>query len=195
MVLAKPDPTASIPEDNESIIDLVKRAKEGDPLAFESLFLSHYPRIHSFLRHMVGNDEIASDLTQETFLEAHQSILKLRDESKFNGWLYRIAHNEALNYIRREEQFKNLLHLLPWPWYSDRTELMDMPGVEEREILKQALARVSPKYRACVILQIIYEMPQKEIAALLNISRNSVSNNVTRGLRQWKAAYQSLDYK
>lgn len=176
---------------------LVKMAHAGDEAALAQLFEHYNARVHLYLARLVGDDEVGRELTQETFLKAWESLPRLRDPSRFTSWLYRIATNIAYDHLRRPHR----LLLFPSKQHEERTQVQtDMRGdmtrlerrVEERELLTLALQQVSLTYRACVILQIVEELPQRQIAALLGIKEGSVSKYVSRGLQELRNAYLQL---
>jgi RNA polymerase sigma-70 factor (ECF subfamily) len=178
---------------------LVIQAQEGDQQAFEGLFERYNDRICRYMSRMVGDDGIGCELTQEVFLKAWEALPGLRDPSRFAGWLYRIATNRAYNY----QQHARLLHMIPWEEYAMKTETPSIAGpeeqVEEAELLKLALARVSPTYRPCLILYVVEEYSQRQIAELLQIKESSIGRYVSRGkeeLRQiyWRLANESVTY-
>jgi len=171
---------------------LVIRAQEGDQLAFEVLYERYNDQICRYLNRMVGNDGIGCELTQEVFLKAWEALLSLRDPSRFTGWLYRIATNQAYNY----QQHAKLLHTIPWEEYGKGAETLSIAGpeeqVEETELLKLALARVSPTYRPCLIFYVVEELSQRKIAELLQIKENCVSKYVSRGKEELRQIYRRL---
>lgn len=170
---------------------LVAQAKQGNVRALEILFGSYYEPVSLYLTRMVGDDEVGHELAQETFLKAWQSLPGLRDETRFAGWLYRIATNLARDHQRRAR----LIRWLPWEQYQ-QTEQMSNAGpetqVEEAELLKQALAQVSLTYRACLVLYIVEDLPQPAIAERLGIKASYVSNYVSRGLAELRRIYLRL---
>jgi RNA polymerase sigma-70 factor (ECF subfamily) len=172
--------------------NLVLRAQKGDQLAFEVLYERYNDRICRYLSRMVGDDGIGCELTQEVFLKAWEALLGLRDPSRFASWLYRIATNRAYNY----QQHAKLLHLIPWEEYAMREETHSIAGpeeqVEEAELLKLALARVSPTYRPCLILYVVEEYSQRQIAELLQIKESSIGRYVSRGKEELRQIYRRL---
>lgn len=174
--------------------ELVALAQGGDQPAFERLFERYNHQICLYMTRMVGNDSTGCDLTQETFLKAWEALPDLRDASRFPGWLYRIATNIAHDYQRRVRAS----HWLPWDMYreqeaidSSRSGRME-DQVEETELLTLALAHVSLTYRACLILYLIEELPQRQIAERLGIKESSVSKYVSRGLEELRRIYFRL---
>ena len=172
--------------------NLVLRAQKGDQLAFEVLYERYNDRICRYLSRMVGDDGIGCELTQEVFLKAWEALLGLRDPSRFASWLYRIATNRAYNY----QQHAKLLHMIPWEEYAMREETHSIAGpeeqVEEAELLKLALARVSPTYRPCLILYVVEEYSQRQIAELLQIKESSIGRYVSRGKEELRQIYRRL---
>src|SRR5579863_6476456 len=171
---------------------LVQRAQGGDQFAFEALYERYNNRICRYLTRMIGDDGIGCELTQEVFLKAWEALLSLRDPSRFAGWLYRIATNRAYNY----QQHAKLLHIIPWEEYVSTEEISSIAGpaeqVEETELLELALARVSPTYRPCLILYVVEECSQRQIAELLQIKESSIGRYVSRGKEELRQIYWRL---
>ena len=172
--------------------NLVLRAQGGDQLAFEVLYERYNDRICRYMSRMIGNDGIGCELTQEVFLKAWEALLSLRDPSCFASWLYRIATNRAYNY----QQHAKLLRVIPLDEYALRAEIPSIAGpeeqVEETELLKLALARVSPTYRPCLILYVVEEYSQRQIAELLDIKENCIGKYVSRGKEELRQIYRRL---
>ena len=172
--------------------NLVLRAQGGDQLAFEVLYERYNDRICRYMSRMIGNDGIGCELTQEVFLKAWEALLSLRAPSRFASWLYRIATNRAYNY----QQHAKLLHMIPWEEYAMKEETPSIAGpeeqVEEAELLKLALARVSPTYRPCLILYVVEEYSQRQIAELLQMKESSIGRYVSRGKEELRQIYRRL---
>lgn len=183
----------TMPDDKQ--IKTVELARAGELDAFNTLFASYSARICTYLARMVGNDEEGRDLAQETFLKAWSTLPEVRDAARFAPWLYRIATNVAIDYLRAQK----LRRWLPWPQTGQENEQRKTPQaldpttrIAETEHIRQALASVTPKYRACLLLQIEGGFAQREIAALLHLSEKSISIYVSRGCEQFRQAYESL---
>lgn len=173
--------------------NLVLRAQGGEQLAFEVLYERYNDRICRYLSRMIGNDGIGCELTQEVFLKSWEALLSLRDPTRFASWLYRIATNRAYNY----QQHAKLLHMIPWEEYALKEEIHSIAGpeeqVEQAELLKLALARVSPTYRPCLILYVVEECSQRQIAELLQMKEFSVGRYVSRGKEELRQIYRRLE--
>ena len=187
-----PDTPSSESVSTPDECNLVLRAQGGDQLAFEVLYERYNDRICRYMSRMIGNDGIGCELTQEVFLKAWEALLSLRDPSRFAGWLYRIATNRAYNY----QQHAKLLHMIPWEEYAMKEETPSVAGpeeqVEEAELLKLALARVSPTYRPCLILYVVEEYSQRQISELLQMKESSIGRYVSRGKEELRQIYRRL---
>src|SRR6476620_9535363 len=94
-------------ESTENVRKLVTRAQEGDRSALEELYLIHFDRIYSYLHMSVGNRHDAEDLTTQTFLKMLESIGKFRFQAApFSAWLFRIAHNLAMDHFRAARRWQ-----------------------------------------------------------------------------------------
>lgn len=173
---------------------VVKSARAGDESAFDALFQLYNTRICTYLSRMVGNDEEGRDLAQETFIKVWRALPKLQDESRFDTWLYSIATHVAIDHIRRRK--------FRWPLWQKHDADTDLPdsmiaagpevSVENAEQVELALSQVAPRYRACILLQLVAGFSQREIALSLNMSEKSVSVYVSRGCEQFRQAYHRL---
>jgi RNA polymerase sigma-70 factor (ECF subfamily) len=178
--------------DSSEECHLVAQAQKGNQVAFEALYEHYNNQICRYLIRMVGNDGVGCELTQETFLKAWEALPGLRDPARFGSWLYRIATNCAYTYQHHARH----LHLVSWDLYEGGSEELSVAGPEQRvedtELLKLALSRVSPTYRPCLILYVVEDLPQRMIADLLKIKESSVSKYVSRGKEELRQIYHRL---
>src|ERR1051325_11112168 len=118
-------------ESTEHIRELVARAQQGDREAREELSLLHFDRIYSSLHMSVGNRHDAEDLTTQTFLKMLEAIGKFRFRSApFSAWLFRIAHNLAMDHFRAARR-----------WQPEE-EVPEPPGQEEVSAEVEALQSI-----------------------------------------------------
>src|SRR5690242_738622 len=80
--------------------DAVRRAQQGDVDAFERLYRTHAPAIHSLARRMLGDDGAAREMVQDVFVRAWERLGSFRGESAFGTWLHRVGVNVILNQLR-----------------------------------------------------------------------------------------------
>ncbi|WIG58657.1 MAG: RNA polymerase ECF-type sigma factor [Ktedonobacterales bacterium] len=190
--LSQPRASNTPGDDAPDLLDtLVARARTGDRAAFTLLFERYNARICAYLARLVGDDDLGHDLAQETFLAVWRALPQLRDELRFEPWLYRIATNAARSHLRRGRT----LQWLPWQ-DAESSEALATPGPEEHignsEAVSLALKHLSPQCRTCLLLQIEGGFSQREIADLLSISEKSVSAYVSRAREQFREVYRRL---
>src|SRR5438445_4723191 len=147
---------------------LVERAQKGDRSALEELYLLHFDRIYSYLHMSVGNRHDAEDLTTQTFLKMLESIGRFRWQSApFSAWLFRIAHNLAMDHFRANRR-----------WQPEE-EVPEPPGSEERSAEEEALHSIgrqsmlelidtlSPEQQQVLTLKFVFNFPNAEVATIL----------------------------
>ena len=148
----------------------IERSRQGDDEAFESLVRRYQRMIYSLAYRMTGSAADAEDLTQETFIRAHQQLAGFRADAKFSSWLYRIAVNQCLNWRNRTER-RDRLHN---DWQADR-ETSTRPDRGLTRIVQDALLQLNPKQRAAVALTIYDGLSHAEAARALGCSETTVS--------------------
>lgn len=175
--------------------DLVELAKQGDQFAYEQLYQTCGPQLYAYLQRLFGNEQDAQDVLQEAFLTCWQKLRSLRKNRSFGTWLYSIASNAA---------YKRLFQTKPQLWLSleeheqvmptnDTHEMTFEESIIRKMVMERALLHVSPRNRRCMLLQIVADLPQREIAELLEIDVKHVSTYVKRGLVQLYEAYNLLE--
>lgn len=188
----------------------IARAAAGDTAAFRALVVAYETRIVAYLMHMLGDIESAHDIAQETFLAVYQqlprwhppdrpsqSVSGADDQSimhhPLSPWLYRIATNRALSLLRVRSR---RIHIPYDPLLHDSTA-PGTPVLEERiaarELLQQALARLSAEDAACVVLHYVEGERYGAIAERLDMTSEAVRKRVSRGLAVLRATYVALE--
>ncbi|MBX5446765.1 sigma-70 family RNA polymerase sigma factor [Sphaerobacter sp.] len=169
----------------------VEQVTASDALAFESIVASYEAPIARYLYGMVGDVELARDLTQETFLSAYRA-LPSTPITNLSGWLYRIATNHALSYFRRKR-------LIGWIPLSRLTESGYDPSVDSHSdwvvtnsAVQEALEQLDPKDRACLLLRAAGFSGQ-EIAEQLGCSPGAARTRLSRAREAFRRAYHRDD--
>jgi RNA polymerase sigma-70 factor, ECF subfamily len=174
--------------------DLVEQAEQGSGEAFRILQERHEKEICRFIARMIGDDEIALELKQETFIKAWQS-LPARDHRRpmnFRAWLYRIAYTITVDYTRKYPSVRSSVPLEgKSKEFSKHSSWAQ--GVEndlcQRESINTALQQVYPRYRRCLLMRFVGDYSFQEIAQALGISEVTVRVNISRGRQQFLQAY------
>lgn len=162
--------------------ELIERFQNGDTEAFNPLVLKYRQKIYNLLYQRVRDPEIAKDLSQEVFLKAFQGLPRFKQDSTFYSWLYRIASNCGVDYLRKQKRRKVLMFgELP----SDADNMLRMAQVypspaemmeneELGQIIRKAVRQLSRAERRVFKMRYQQELPIKEIAVRLNKSEGTV---------------------
>lgn len=182
-------------DDAES--ELIARAQGGDHRAFAVLVRRNQDRVFRFILRLVGARDEAMDLTQETFMKAHQALPGWRPEAQFRTWLFRIAHNTALDLLRRRQRiefvsFSDLPagqedHALPDPARQPDERLADRQSIE---LLERTLRELPAEHCEILLLREVEDMSYTEIAATLGIAEGTVKSRIARARSAALAGYQ-----
>jgi RNA polymerase sigma-70 factor (ECF subfamily) len=156
----------------------------------EQLFAMHHGEIYSYLARMLRDDELAADLTQETFVKAFRALDSLVDQSRARAWLYQIASRTALDELRR----RRIVRFVPWTGESHgnaaSAEDTYLHGRLSRE-MERALARIPERQRNALVLAEVQDLTGQELGAALGVSHVAARALLTRAresLRQALAA-------
>ena len=182
-------------------LSLIRRAASGDHGAFAALMRRYEPRIYSYLRQMVGDAELASDLTQETFLAAYQALGRWQPPpaapphpaDPLSPWLYRIATNRALTMLRRQAALRRIQPPTPATGEASVTVASVEDAVIGRTLLRAALETLDDDDAACLILHYVAGERYSEIGARLNLSSEAVRKRVGRALTALRRAYSAME--
>lgn len=156
---------------------LVEKAKRGNREALQKIVEKYYQRIYTYICFRVGNKE-AEDLTQETFLQLTKSIQRFVPMAKFSTWLYQIAHNVVIDYLRAA---RPVTYELPEQVEEAKTE-----QIEQKVDVTAVLERLSPEQKECIVLYYFQNLKHREIAVVLDIPVSTVKTRIRRGLEQCK---------
>ena len=163
-------------------MDLVRRSQEGDEWAFAELFDKYKNLVYRTAYLMLGNTGDAEDALQEVFMKMYKLLATYQpSKGAFTTWLYRITANHCLNQLRRRrpalfstEQISRMLSTCshPEPCTGRATQ------EEEHAAIEQALAQLSEKLRATVVLRYYGELSYAEIAEALDIPVGTVKSRL-----------------
>ena len=170
-------------ESTENVRRLVERAQQGERAALEELYLIHFDRIYSYLHVSVGNRHDAEDLTTQTFLKMLESIKRFRWRSApFSAWLFRIAHNLAMDHFRASRRWQPEEDV-PEPAGEEEpsAELAAMKTIGRESMLK-LIERLSPEQQQVLTLKFVFNLPNAEVAAILDKTEGAIKSLQHRAL-------------
>jgi RNA polymerase sigma-70 factor, ECF subfamily len=167
--------------------ELVATAVNGADGSFEELVRRYQRPISAYVYRMVGNYESALDLTQEIFIKVYSSLKRYRAEFKFSTWIYKIAHNAAVDHLRRSATREQSLVIgtegdnFDLPVESGRLSPEQESEQKERRIEIEAVVRALPaNYRELIILRHSQDLSYEEIVEVTGLPLGTVKNRLFR---------------
>jgi RNA polymerase sigma-70 factor (ECF subfamily) len=165
----------------------VRRAKKGDPQAFQSLVSGYRVKLSLYLRHLGLAKDEAEDLLQDVFMKAFRGLPGFDGRKRFSPWIYRIAHNEAINYLKRKSRRK----LVSWEDIASSKEELNAATTDEtpeeawmrketQVNVRRALASLPENDRELVVLRYFLEKSYSEIAEIFDSPENTIASRLHR---------------
>lgn len=181
--------TATARLDLDSDESLVRRAREGDFDAFETLFDRHRLLVYRFAYQMVQRRDDAEDMVQEAFVRAYQNLHRYRDEAKFTTWLLRIVSNLCTDQARMTQRRSNLeqkeaVGALDWMTIGNFENPVDNLEEDRRRFaLRKAIAALPEHHRQMIVMRDIEEREYSDIADVLGCTVGGAKLRVLRARR------------
>lgn len=180
-------PTADAPE-GTSEADLVRHAQRGDLRAYDQLVQRYQERVYATIYHMTSNHEDANDLAQDTFIKAYHALKSFKGGSSFYTWLYRIAVNKTINFLKQRRHRTHMslddldINAENDPdmvaFVSDKTPRREAALTELQEKLNEALQQLSESHRLVVTLHDVQGLPHEEIAEIMDCNVGTVRSRL-----------------
>jgi RNA polymerase sigma-70 factor (ECF subfamily) len=175
--------------------DLIERCRRREPGAFEELYRQHAGRVYNLACRLAGNPTDGEDLLQEIFVQVYRKLDGFKGDSAVGTWIYRLATNLCLDYLRGREAKARRLHdtiddesTVPTP--------AARPVRADRLDLERAIARLSPGYRAAFVLHDVEGFEHREVATLLGIAEGTSKSQVHKArlkIREYLSAAPPLE--
>jgi len=168
---------------------LIQQALGGDQKAFRKLRLKYYAPISKLISRMIRSREEIEDLTQEAFIKAFTSLASFNEEYSFSTWLYKIATNNAIDYVRKRKLQTFSINKPIESEESDYSfELQDtepepdqeLIAVQRKKMLDDAMESLPAKYRQVILMRHVDEKEYQEIAKTLKLPLGTVKAHIFR---------------
>lgn len=153
----------------------VRAAQRGDLRAFERLVRGYQPPVWRLACHLVRDEALAEDVTQETFVRVYRFLPKYRGDSKFSTWLFSIARNCARDELRRAERRERTTRK------AESAEPVVSPDLALHMVVREQLARLPAELREPLVLIDVFACSYAEVAKMLGAPEGTIKSRVHRG--------------
>jgi len=170
-------------ESQEHVRKLVERAQRSDRDALEELYLIHFDRIYGYLHMSVGNRHDAEDLTTQTFLKMLESIGRFKWRSApFSAWLFRIAHNLAMDHFRARRRWQPEEEVPEPPGQEEPSAELEAMQSIGRQSMLQLIETLSSEQRQVLTLKFVFNFANADVATILGKTEGAVKSLQHRAL-------------
>jgi RNA polymerase sigma-70 factor (ECF subfamily) len=180
-------------------------AQEGREDAYRELIRRYERPVYSLIYRMVRDNETAEDLAQETFIKVLNNIDRYRPEFKFSSWLFKIANNITIDHLRRRQLDTISIEGAPDAVTGERRRATavtiasggesPLEELESKEIgasIEEAIAKLRPEYRACIILRHVEDYSYDEIAEIVKLPLGTVKTYIHRARQELREHLEDL---
>ena len=176
-------------ESRNEDMSLIQEALAGDQNSFSRLRQKYHDAIFNLIYRMIREKDEVEDLTQEAFIKAFGSLPSFNNEYAFSTWLYKIATNNCIDYIRRkklqtfsidkpiESKESDFSFELPDSTYEPDKEMISS---QRKKLLEDAINSLPPKYRQVIVMRHQEELEYQEIAQILKLPLGTVKAHIFR---------------
>jgi RNA polymerase sigma-70 factor (ECF subfamily) len=185
--------------------EVIARARAGVEAAYRELINRYQRPVLSLVFRLVRDRELAEDLTQDTFIKVLNALDRYDPRYKLSSWIFRIAHNTAIDQLRKRELVTLSLDGSPHAETTDEIEASAFTPAStdetpeeytaSREIgrgIEEALAELRPEYRTAIILCHVEGRPYEEIAEIMDLPLGTVKTFIHRGRNELKSRLAHL---
>lgn len=186
--------TSTIPATDEAI---AQQVTNGDKDSFGILIDRYEAKLTRYVMRFTQHKDDVSDIIQVVFIKAYTNLKSFDTTRSFNSWIYRIAHNESVTYLKKrggqKVSFIDFDTFLPHPFAKEESDTLALSR-EDKEALDSSLATISLKYREVLVLYYYDELSYQEIADVLHIPIATVGVRIKRGKEALQKSLDATNY-
>lgn len=176
---------------DEILVALARRAHNGDGEAFAELFNTVHQPVLNYVYRIVGDQQVAEDVTQDAFIRAHGRISSLGPPWDFKSWVFRIAGNLALDHLRASKRFVDVEEPgeMSGPPTTRRPAEKRIQREETRQDVEATLALLPVNFRQALVLREMSGLSYQELAQVMQVSYDNARQLVHRARLQFREAH------
>jgi len=165
---------------------MIQKCRNGETRAFGPLIGNYRKQLYSYLLRLCGNKEEAEDLFQETLIKTWMGIKKYSEQQKFSSWLFTIAHNSAMDKLRKRDKEKMITEIEPDDLRDIKDPHKELVSKEIGTKIWNAVEQLSFKQKEVFLLRVNGNMSFKEIAKTTNEPLNTVLSHMHYSIKKIK---------
>jgi len=180
----------------ENDTELIEGALNGSLQAWETLVRRYESRVFNFSLRLTGNRDDAMDLMQDVFLGVYRNLDRFRGDAQFSSWMFRIAHNKAIDLARR--RYASPVQDMDTDQLPEPGSLQDSPQVllmqeQGNKSIQALMESLGPELRLLVELKVFQEMTFEDIAELQDVSANTVKTRFYSAMKKLRNKLENQD--
>lgn len=162
--------------------ELIDLTVAGDTAAFDVLVTRYRSSIYGLAYRMLRNHDDAADVAQDVFFKAYEALATFRKKSSFHTWLYRIATNSCINYLRKNS-VQQYVECSSYQFMRPSDTLDSIYKMELQEVVNEAIERLPEKQKATVMLRVCDGLSHREVSRILHCSVGTAKANYFHAIR------------
>lgn len=168
--------------ENKTDEEIIMLIIEGDSELYGEIMQRYENRLLRYVVYLIHDEDAAADVVQETFIKAYKNLQSFKKKYKFSSWIYRIAHNEAMNAVKKDVHIVHSVDIDESQEASyEPTTIQDIDRAILQEDVKSCLDELQLRYREVLMLQYYENMKYNEIADVLHVPSSTVGVWASRG--------------
>ncbi len=161
---------------------LVEEVRERDKEKYAELIKRYQTKLTHYLRKFIKSHDELEDVLQEVFIRTYRNLYAFNVDKKFSAWIYRIAHNQAINHIKKYNKGSISLDEHEWEIVDEKMDLKYNTDIGLAKIqIEKGIALIKEKYREPLILYFFEQKSYEEISDILQVPKSTVGTLIMRG--------------
>lgn len=173
-----------MPDKSNNLTDeqLVALVRTRDKELYSEIIRRYEAKLTHYLRRFVQSNDQLEDILQEVFIKAYKNLFAFDINKKFSSWIYRIAHNEAINQLKKFSRESFSLDDSDWEIVDEKMDIKYNPDKKIlKERLERALGKLKTKYSEALVWYYFEEKTYEEIGEIMRLPVSSVGTLISRG--------------
>lgn len=165
---------------------LIEMAANGNKVAFSKIFFNYKEMVYRVIYRLMGNSDYIEDAVQQTFIEIYKALPGFESKSKFTTWIYRIAVNVSIQFLRKRRPHEKIPAIDPDEIEANFSSMKEQDSKETLKIINVALKTMNLKKRTVVILHDIEGRTMEEISEIVGVPLGTVKSRLFHGREDLK---------